>query len=189
MKSTDKEILFERKYTLAFFIGILAGIFGAIVKWGWEVPFPPRNPNIPWPTDALERVTPPKIFLEQLGFEGNLTYVFSGVELPLSVFIVHVGFSVVFGVMYCMLAEKWSRIKMWQGAVFGFFVYLFAHVIVMPLIAEVPPLSQIPLDEHLSEIFGHIVWLWSMEIVRHDLKNRIGSMVKTNLFPDNCGTR
>lgn len=29
----------DRKYTLAFFIGILAGIFGAIVKWGWEVPF------------------------------------------------------------------------------------------------------------------------------------------------------
>lgn len=58
---------FQKHYTLAFFIGILAGIFGAIVKWGWEVPFPPRNPNVFWPVDALERVTPPKIFLEQLG--------------------------------------------------------------------------------------------------------------------------
>lgn len=58
---------FQKRYTLAFFIGILAGIFGAIVKWGWEVPFPPRNPNVFWPADALERVTPPKIFLEQLG--------------------------------------------------------------------------------------------------------------------------
>lgn len=37
---------FQKRYTLAFFIGILAGIFGAIVKWGWEVPFPPRNPNV-----------------------------------------------------------------------------------------------------------------------------------------------
>lgn len=34
---------FQKRYTLAFFI---AGIFGAIVKWGWEVPFPPRNPNV-----------------------------------------------------------------------------------------------------------------------------------------------
>lgn len=34
---------FQKRYTLAFFIGILAGIFGA---WGWEVPFPPRNPNV-----------------------------------------------------------------------------------------------------------------------------------------------
>lgn len=43
----------------------------------------------------------------------------------------------------------------------------------MPLIAEVPSLSEIPFDEHLSEIFGHIVWLWGMEIVRRDIKNRI----------------
>lgn len=34
---------FQKRYTLAFFIGILAGIFGAIVKWGWEVPFPPSS--------------------------------------------------------------------------------------------------------------------------------------------------
>lgn len=26
---------FQKRYTLAFFIGILAGVFGAIVKWGW----------------------------------------------------------------------------------------------------------------------------------------------------------
>ena len=43
----------------------------------------------------------------------------------------------------------------------------------MPLIAEVPPLSEIPFDEHLSEIFGQIVWLWGMEIVRRDIRNRI----------------
>lgn len=44
---------FQKRYTLAFFIGILAGIFGAIVKWGWEVPFPPRNPNVFWPAGAF----------------------------------------------------------------------------------------------------------------------------------------
>ena len=163
----------KRKISLAFFIGILAGVFGAIVKWGWEVPFPPRNPNFFWPLDATERTTPPKIFLEQLNLPTDWTYVFSGMDMPLSIFIVHVGFSVVFGVMYCVIAEIWPRIKMWQGAVFGFFVYLFAHVLLMPAIAQVPPLSDIPLDEHLSEIFGHIVWLWGMEIVRRDIRNRI----------------
>lgn len=165
--------LMKKHVVLSFFIGILAGVFGAIVKWGWEVPFPPRNPNFPWPLDSLERTTPPKIFLEQLGLPTDLTYVFSGVELPLSIFIVHIGFSVVFAIAYCMIAEYYPRIKMWQGAVFGFFVYLFAHVIVMPLIAEVPSLSQIPLDEHVSELFGHIVWLWAIEIVRRDIRNRI----------------
>ncbi|BCX80195.1 DUF1440 domain-containing protein [Campylobacter sp. 19-13652] len=163
----------SRRYGLAFLIGILAGVFGAIVKWGWEVPFPPRDPNVFFPLGALERVTPPKIFLEQIGAATDWVYVFSGVSQPLSIFIVHVLFSVVFGVAYCMIAEAWPRIKMWQGAVFGFFIYLFAHVIVMPLIGEVPPLSEMPLDEHLSEIFGHIVWLWGMEIVRRDIRNRI----------------
>lgn len=103
---------FQKRYTLAFFIGILAGIFGAIVKWGWEVPFPPRNPNVFWPVDALERVTPPKIFLEQLGLPTDWTYMFSGMQMPLSIFIVHVSFSIVFGVAYCMIAEKWHRITM-----------------------------------------------------------------------------
>jgi len=163
----------ERRYGLAFIIGIIAGVFGAVVKWGWEVPFPPRNPGVFFPEGATERVTPPKIFLEQLGLPTDWSFVFSGVTQPLSIFIVHVLFSVVFGVMYCVIAEKWPRIKMWQGAVFGIAVYLLAHVIVMPLVAQVPPLSQIPADEHISEFFGHIVWLWGMEIVRHDLRHRI----------------
>ncbi|WP_370513934.1 hypothetical protein [Corynebacterium sp. zg331] len=29
------------------------------------------------------------------------------------------------------------------------------------------------LGEHASERFGHIVWMWSIEIVRRDLRNRI----------------
>lgn len=166
----------SRRYGLAFFIGIIAGIFGAIVKWGWEVPFPPRANNPVWPEGASDRAVPPNIFLDQIGLGDwvtNLHYVFSGFELPLGTFIIHVGFSVVFAVAYCMIAEAWPRIKMWQGAVFGFFVYLFAHVILMPLINETPPLSQLPFDEHLSELFGHIVWLWGIEVVRAFMRWKI----------------
>lgn len=160
----------DRRIGLSFLLGILAGVFGAIVKWGWEVPFPPRNPNVFWPVDAGARVTPPKIFLEQLGLPTDWSYVFSGMDLPLSIFIVHVGFSVVFAIFYCVVAEFWPRIKMWQGTLFGIAVYLGAHVIFMPLIGEVPPISQIPFHENLSEFFGHIVWLWGIEIVRHDIR-------------------
>ncbi|MBZ7987112.1 YagU family protein [Campylobacter canadensis] len=151
-------------------IGIIAGIFSGIVKWGWEVPFPPRNPNVAWPVDALERTTPPKIFLEQLNLPTDWVYTFSGVELPLSIFIVHISFAIVFAVFYCLLAERYAKVTMCYGAVFGIVVDILAHVIVMPLIKEVPPLAQIPFDEHLSEFFGHIIWLYSIEIVRRDLK-------------------
>lgn len=175
----------ERRVKLSILIGIIAGIVGGFVKWGWEVPFPPRNPAVPWPLEGMtgavqssgiyERVTPPSVFLEQLGFDpaNFLTYTFSGIELPLSIFLVHMGFSVFFGLLYCVVAEYWPRITMWQGAVFGFFVYIFAHCIVMPLQGLVPPFMQIPFDENFSELFGHIFWLWVMELVRRDLRNRI----------------
>ncbi|MBP2630660.1 MAG: putative rane protein domain [Firmicutes bacterium] len=163
----------RRRVGLSVLIGIITGIIGAIAKWGWEVPFPPRNPDIFFPIGELSRVTPPKVFLDMLGLPSDWTYTFSGVIQPLSVFIVHVGFSLVFALTYCVIAEYWPRIKMWQGTVFGFFCYVGAHVIVMPLIGLVPPLSELPFDEHLSELFGHFWWLWIIEVARRDLRNRM----------------
>lgn len=156
-----------------FFIGVVAGIFGAIVKWGWEIPFPPRNPEIFFPIDSLERTTPPKIFLEQLGLPTDWFYIFSGIELPLSIFIVHIGFSIFFALFYCFVAQKHHWITKYQGILFGIFVYFFAHVFLMPIMQHTPPLGEIPFDEHLSEFFGHIVWMWSIEIVRNQLKNSL----------------
>ena len=43
----------------------------------------------------------------------------------------------------------------------------------MLLMGLVPPLMQIPFDEQISELFGHLWWLWIIEIVRHDLRYRI----------------
>ena len=53
-----------------------------------------------------------------------------------------------------------------------------AHVVVMPLLGWAPnPFPWVAgaqtWSEHFSEFFGHIVWLWSIEIVRRDLRNRI----------------
>ena len=83
----------SRSLAKAFGKGAFIGLIGAFVKWGWEVPFPPRNPHIGFPYEGmtgavvnngvLERVTPPQVFLEQLGIAHDWTYTFSGVELPL----------------------------------------------------------------------------------------------------------
>lgn len=35
-----------------------------------------------------------------------------------------------------------------------------------------PPWDQ-PFGEHFSEFFGHIIWMWSIEVVRRDMRNRI----------------
>ena len=43
----------------------------------------------------------------------------------------------------------------------------------MPAMGTVPAPWDQPLEEHFSEALGHVVWLWSIEIVRRDLRNRI----------------
>lgn len=40
----------RRRYGLAAFIGLIAGVVSAFVKWGAEVPLPPRSPvDMLWP--------------------------------------------------------------------------------------------------------------------------------------------
>ncbi|WP_281241236.1 DUF1440 domain-containing protein [Vibrio xiamenensis] len=50
---------------------------------------------------------------------------------------------------------------------------MFVHMISFPLMGLTPPLFSLPWYEHVSEIFGHLVWLWSIEVIRRDLRNRI----------------
>lgn len=158
----------RRRHVTAAVVGIIAGIIGAIVKFGWEVPFPPR-------TAERDATNPPQQLLEQLGVPydfTHLTYTFSGHELPIISFVVHFAFSIGCAVLYCVLAERYPQIKLWQGAVFGFAVYVVFHVILMPLMGTVPAPWNQPFAEHFSELFGHVFWMWVMELARRDLRNR-----------------
>ena len=138
----------RRKYGVAALAGVLGGIVSAIVKFGWEVPPPPRTP-------VRNATNPPQQLLQQLGVPESVThlsYTYNGNEgLPWISFIVHFAFSIGFAVLYCV----------------GF------HVILMPLMGTVPAPWDQPFAEHFSEFFGHIIWLWVIEIFRRDLRNRI----------------
>ena len=46
--------------------------------------------------------------------------------------------------------------------------YLIVHMISFPLMGLTPPLFDLPWYENVSEIFGHLVWFWSIEIIRRD---------------------
>ncbi len=99
-------------------------------------------------------------------------------NLPIYSFIIHFSFAIVFALLYCIAAEYFPKIKLWQGAAFGLLVWIGAHVVFMPLLGWAP--SPFPWvaggqtwSEHFSEALGHVVWLWSIEIVRRDLRNRI----------------
>ena len=140
-----------------------------------EVPFPPRTP-------ARNATNPPQTMLEWFGMspeQSHTTVSFNlNDNLPIYSFIIHFSFAIVFALLYCIAAEYFPKIKLWQGAAFGLLVWIGAHVVFMPLLGWVP--SPFPWvaggqtwSEHFSEALGHVVWLWSIEIVRRDLRNRI----------------
>ena len=105
----------RRRVGVAALVGLIAGIFSAIVKFGWEIPFPPRTPE-------RDATNPPQALLEMLGMSpdtSHMTYSYLGNERPIMSFVVHFGFAIFFGILYCVVAEYWPQIKLWQGAAFG----------------------------------------------------------------------
>ena len=65
-----------------------------------------------------------------------------------------------------MLANFSGGIDKFIGPTGGF-------LISFPLMGLTPPLLELPWYEHVSEIVGHLVWFWSIEIILRDLRNRI----------------
>lgn len=160
----------RRKTGVAILVGILGGIVSAIFKFGWEVPLPPRTP-------LRNATNPPQKLLEQLGFSDSFvhqTYTYNGNPgLPWVSFLIHFGFSIAFAIIYCVIAERFPQIKLWQGAAFGIAVWIAFHLIIMPAMGTVPAPWHQPFQEHFSELFGHIGWMWVIEVFRRDLRNRI----------------
>ncbi|MFT4073619.1 MAG: DUF1440 domain-containing protein [Dysgonamonadaceae bacterium] len=141
---------------------ILAGFLSAIVKFGWEVPFPPRTP-------ARDVTNPPQELLQQLGIPEkitHLTYIYNDNARPFVSFIVHFGFAFFFSWLYLWLAKRTRVITWGAGALYGIAIYVLFHIIIMPLMGTVPMPWDQPWEEHISELFGHIVWAWSIELVR-----------------------
>ncbi|MEH4960231.1 DUF1440 domain-containing protein, partial [Enterobacter roggenkampii] len=105
-------------------------------------------------------------------FPNAAVYTFAG-HIFNWVGVTHIIFSIVFAVGYCVVAEVFPKIKLWQGLLAGALAQLFVHMISFPLMGLTPPLFELPWYEHVSEIVGHLVWFWSIEIIRRDLRNRI----------------
>ena len=60
----------RRRVPVAVLVGLIGGAFSAIVKFGWEIPFPPRSP-------ARDATNPPQALLELFGMSpetSHLTY-------------------------------------------------------------------------------------------------------------------
>lgn len=154
-----------RRYGIAFVVGIISGIMSAFVKSGTEGILPPRTPG---------RAAPPVELLQDLGLDAqDMVYSYSHQLVNWAGSTVHILFSVVAAVIYCMLAEVFPKIKLLQGLVFGFIVAIAFHGLLLPFLELSPSLLHIPGDEIISELIGTFLWIWTIEIFRRDLRNRI----------------
>jgi putative membrane protein len=146
-------------YTTAALAGFVGGNLSSFVKWGTEIPFPPREAG---------RIPPPYAILTWLGLRAeDMTYVFSGHTINYGVALVHQAFSIVFGLLYCLLAVPFPRVTLGQGMAFGLAVTLLFHGVLLPLGGWAPQLWAISGHEAVSELLGHLLWAWTIELVRH----------------------
>ncbi len=60
---------------------------------------------------------------------------------------------------------------------FGLVIWIGFHLVLMPIMGIVPTAWDQPWEEHFSEIFGHIFWLWVIEVFRRDMRNRISGQL------------
>ncbi|QLK85586.1 DUF1440 domain-containing protein [Staphylococcus sp. 17KM0847] len=149
-------------YAQVLYATLIGGLLSGIVKLGWEVMFPPRTPE-------RNATNPPQALLEKLGFSHDfthMTYQFSEQSMPWVSFIIHFSFAIVFAFIYIILVKRFSIVAMGYGAVFGIVVWIAFHLVIMPAMNVVPSMFDQPFHEHLSEFFGHIVWMMVIELVR-----------------------
>lgn len=159
----------RRRYGVALFVGIISGVISAFVKWGAEVPLPPRTFS-----GGRDEFNPPFIFLrDYMGIDPTQAIYHFSEHIINPVHVTHIIFSLVFAIGYCLVAEVFPKVKLWQGALAGIIVTVIVHGISIPLLGLSPSLSEIPVDEYISEIVGHIFWFWAIEMIRRDLRNRI----------------
>jgi putative membrane protein len=158
----------RRRYGVALVVGVISGIIAGVIKLGWEVPFPPRTPE--------RNVTnPPQELAQQIGFSSDFTHAtvtFNGNEVQYVSLMLHFGFSIFFVALYCLIAERYPQIKLWQGVAYGLVIWFAWHIVIMPVLGTIPPPWDQPWQEWFSEITGHAAWMWVAELTRRDLRNR-----------------
>ena len=150
--------------------GTASGSISGLVKLCWDNIMPPRTPE-------RDEVNPPQTFLQQLGVPAEITqstYKYSGHRMPWASFLIHFGFSVTFATTYALALEKkmnWLTKK--QGIPFGVAMWIAFHLVIMPAMKTIPSAKRQPLEEHLSEVLGHIFWMYTNHEVAKEILDRL----------------
>ena len=158
----------SRRPGAALAAGLIAGVSSGAIKMAWEAWFPPRTPD---------REVPPVTLLKQQGIDPDeATYSYNGNDVPWGVLAVHFGFSVATVAAYAVAVEYLPKAKLLGGAAYGIGAWFVAHEVVLPRLGLTPKPAEMPVEEHLSEFFGHIAWMWEAELVRQGVRHAIAGV-------------
>ncbi|MCO5360337.1 DUF1440 domain-containing protein [Staphylococcus pasteuri] len=153
-------------YKNVLITGIVGGFLGGAVKMGWEALMPPRTPE-------RDEEPPPMTLLNQLGLPENIknaTYHYNGNDIPLTIMGVHYGFSIVNAMSYALIADKCPQVKALNGSIFGIIVNIALHEYLLPKLSLTPKVEDLPKEERLSELLGHIIWMNTIDFVHSSNK-------------------
>ncbi|MBD2797636.1 DUF1440 domain-containing protein [Xenorhabdus sp. 18] len=154
-----------RHYGIALWGGFLGGNIASLVKWGSENLLPPRTPD---------SAIPPAEMLQAWGAKINgMVYHYSGHLVNWGVAGVHHLFSIILAIFYALMAEIFPIVKLWQGTVFALLVVIVFHGIILPINGWSAPLWALSFDEIFSEIVGSVLWIWTIEVFRRDIRDRM----------------
>lgn len=103
-------------------------------------------------------------------FNKKATYHYNGNDIPITVMGIHYGFSVANALAYGLLAERFPRITALKGSLFGVAIHIAFHEYLLPKLKLTPQVKDLPYEERLSELFGHIVWMNTIDMIRDSSK-------------------
>jgi short-subunit dehydrogenase len=107
-------------------------------------------------------------------------------KMTLAVQSFHWSFSIGAAAIYGAVVEVFPKAQIGWGLGFGMVLLLLTHETTLPFFGFSLPWSQIPLTEHLSEIFTHALYGVSVELIRHTARPFLNSCLSSTLDP--CGT-
>lgn len=153
----------------ALIAGVTGGVISGLVKLGWENILPPRTPE-------RDQTNPPQQLLQQMGVPARLThatYTYSGQQLPGVSYVMHFGFSTTFAVAYSLWARKHPKAQAGSSAAFGLGIWGLYHHAILPALGTIPRAKDQPIEEHVSEGIGHVLWMWTADWVSDAVYRRL----------------
>ena len=149
----------SRSIAKGLLAGLIGGLVGSAVKTVGEVIYNPRTQGQTSPPVVLAQrvVGHPLNKHQQTVAEQSIHYVFGGAT----------------GAIYGVAAEFAPIVTAGYGVAFGLVLQLFTHETLVPAAGLDVPAPQQPAREHLSELFTHVLYGVSTELVRRFVRRKL----------------